>query len=288
MNQKLIAALMSSAFLLSACGGRDGGSNDSSSNSNGNNNGGQTTPKPDVGGPSGSIVEPLDTSHTYTVLYDFPSSSGLTKNVEAKQTTNGTLTQFGRYQIKGDIVAKEIRGNKNFALARIAKGIIEYDDNGKVETTDVSKYSNGSYYYFAATPLAGKITQFNTTAQCTELNTTQAKLTNGKGNNNFITPTVRNANMSLKPNGQFNIVFTVNGNNSETTYTGELAWVDSFNSYNGFPLLGIQNQAGSSNQIGTFAISQNGPKSFVVGAIYKITLADQSQYQGLASMTCNF
>ena len=50
----------------------------------------------------------------------------------------------------------------------------------------------------------------------------------------------------------------------------------------------IKNTKELLNKNGVFAISKNGNNSYVMGAIYKITLTDQSQYQGLASMTCNF
>lgn len=294
MKQKLIVALISSAFLLTACGGGDGDSSgDSGSNTpnNGNGNGGQTTPpKPDLGTSTGSVVEPLDLSHKYSVLYDFFSNSGVSNNTELKQNQQGIVTEFGSYQIKGELIAKEINGNKNYALARLAKGIVEKTDNqtGKITTTELSKYSNDSYYYFAFTPLDIKVVADNKVIQCTELNSTQARLNNAKNKNSFITPTVRNASMTLQTDGQFNIQFTVNAENNETTFVGKMPWVESFNAYNGFNMLGIQNQAGANNQIGTFAVSKNGANSFVVGAIYKTTLADQSQYQGLASMTCNF
>lgn len=297
MNQKLLAVLIASAFTLSACGGGDGGSNDSGSNSNGNNsgngnnNGGQTTPpKTDPGTSTGHVVELLDTSHYYRILYEFQPVSGMSRINQVVQNDKGIITEFGDYQLKDSIVANEIEGNKNYALARIAKGTIvhTYPRTGESVTTDPSQESNGSYYYFAYTHIADKITADNKTAQCTDLHMTQAKRISGKGTADFILPSLRNGSMTIQPNGQFDIAFTVSTNGSETTYNGQMNWIEAFSAYNDYNLLGISSQSGTSNKNGVFAISKNGNNSYVMGAIYKITLTDQSQYQGLASMTCNF
>ncbi|MDQ8935489.1 hypothetical protein [Acinetobacter rudis] len=290
MKQKLLITLISSAFLLSACGGSDGDSNGSDTHS-GNGNGGQTTnPKDDLGQSTGSVIEPLDLNHKYNVLYSFAPSTGLVSDTEVKQDLKGIITSFDAYQIKGDIIAKEIQGNKNYALARLAKAIVEKTDSktGKVETTELSKYVNDSYYYFVYTPLAKKLIADGKTIQCTDLNSTQARLTNGGNNSNFITPTIRNASINIKEDGRINAQFTVQTNNGETTYLGSIPWSDYSNSYNNFNMLGISTQSGQSNQNGLLAVSKNGDNSIVLGASYHITLANQAKYEGLASMTCNF
>lgn len=65
-------------------------------------------------------------------------------------------------------------------------------------------------------------------------------------------------------------------------------WVENFNAYNSFNLLGIENQQGQSSNIGTFNISNNGKNSVVAGSIYKIKLKDGSIYEGAMSMICNY
>lgn len=238
---------------------------------------------------TGSVLEKLDTSKTYKIIYAFPTSDGQSTISNVKQNSDGIITEFGSYKLEGPIVAKEIAGNKNYAIARITKGqIVDYRTDKPV-TTDVSKYVNGSYYYFAFNPLIQKRTApVSKQINCTDLHATQAKVTNGASRTNFISPTIHNGSITLNPNGTINVDFTVKTNSDETSFASEMDWVESFDGYNGYNLLGIKNESIRSVQIGTFNIADNGPSSLVVGSIYNLKLSNGAAYNGAMTMTCNY
>lgn len=92
----------------------------------------------------------------------------------------------------------------------------------------------------------------------------------------------------LNPNGNIDVKFTAKNGSDETTFASSMRWVDSFNNYSSYNLLGIVGQQGESNQIGTFNIADNGSNSLVLGAIYRMTLSNNGNYQGAVSMVCNY
>lgn len=323
---KKTALLISLSFALTACGG--GGSDSTASSTDpatGSNtpttpNTGTTTPtNPDTGSipgtdttpptnpdtgttpgtttpnPSddstGSLVEKLDTSKTYRVQYDYSSWSGSGKVENIKQNDQGIVTEFSTFKLYGNLVGKEMAGNKNFALGRVSKGAVDYKDSlGKVETTEISTYSNGSLYFFAYNPLVNKVASLTTTNKqinCTNLQATQARLTNGGGRASFISPTLHNGNITLHPGGDIGLGFTIKSDSNETTYASSMTWFDNTQSYNGYNLLGLANETSRSSRIGVFSIGENGANSLVVGSIYSITLGNGGIYKGLASMTCS-
>ena len=154
MNQfKTSILLISLGFALAACGG--GGSSDNGSDNTGSGTGGiggsgtggiggSGTGGTNTDSSTGSVLEKLSTNKTYRAIYDFPNSSGTLRIDSVVQNDAGIITELGDYKITGDIIAKEIAGNKNYAIARISKGIFNYDSNGEIKTTDISKYTNGS------------------------------------------------------------------------------------------------------------------------------------------------
>lgn len=302
---KKSALLISLSLALAACGGggSDSGTTNTGSNppntstpetpNTGNPPGNGTTPgtttptPPDE--PTGSLVEKLDTSKEYRVQYDYSAVSGSSKVVNVNQNDQGIVTEFGPLKLSGSLVGKEISGNKNFALGRVAKGTVDYENYaGAIETTEISKYSNGSLYFFAYQPLVNKVASAKTKQiNCTNLESTQARVTNGRGNAKFIAPTVHNGSITLNPDGSIGVAFTLKSDSDETSYASSMTWIENSQAYNGFNLLGLANQPTASNQIGVFSIGQNGPNSLVVGSIYNITLNNGGAYQGLASMTCS-
>lgn len=310
LNKTILA--ISLGLTLVACGGGGSGS-DSSASSNvsttptsnentnnttnpntGSNNTGSTNTGSNNTGPSGdentgSVVEKLDPTKTYRVLYSFPNSNGTTSINDVKQNDKGVITAFGNYEMSPNIVGKEITGNKNFAIARIAKGMITYTpQEGEPKATQVERFSNGSYYYFASIPLTEKIaSETEKNIQCTDLQATQAKVSNGKGDLMFVAPTISNGSITLKPNGSIGVKFTSKVGADETTYVAEQNWIASHNVYNGFNILGIEGQQGQSNQIGSYFVSSNGANSLVVGSIYRITTSNDAKYEGAMSMICN-
>lgn len=284
----LIIAL---GMILTACG--DGGDSTANNytppNTNQDNTGGPNTGTGSDNESTGSVLEKLDTSKTYKILYAFPSSDGQSTISSVKQNSDGVITEFGSYKLEGPIVAKEIAGNKNYAIARITKGLIVDYRTDKPVSTEVSKYVNGSYFYFAFNPLLQKRTApVSKQINCTDLHATQAKVTNGASRTNFITPTIHNGSMTLNPNGMINVAFTVKNNSDETSFASEMDWVENFDGYNSYNLLGIKNTSLRSVQIGTFNIADNGPNSLVVGAIYNLTLGNGAAYEGAMTMTCNY
>lgn len=297
VNKTILA--ISVVLTLVACGGGGGGSattntsttpttgeNTNSSNTNtGSANTGNTTGSESTG----SVVEKLDTSKTYRVIFDYPNSSGSSNISDVKQNDQGVITEFSSYQLSGTVVGKEIAGNKNFAIARIAKGLITYQSlNQETKTTLVENYTNGSYYYFASLPLAQKIaSETIKQIQCTDINATQAKVTNAKGSYKFVSPTISNGSITLNTDGSIGVKFTAKIGSDETTYTSQQLWIEKNNSYNGYNLLGIEGQQGQSNQIGTFNLGYNGENSLVFGSIYRITTNNGAAYQGAVSMICN-
>ena len=307
MNQfKTSILLISLSIALAACGG--GGSSDSTGSTSGSGTGGTSgsgtgnTSGSGTGGTSGSgtgntntdsstgsVLEKLSTNKSYRAIYSFPNSSGSSKIDSVVQNDTGIITELGDYKITGDIIAKEIAGNKNYAIARISKGIFNYDSNGEIKTTDISKYTNGSYFYFVYTPLVTKrISPQTKQINCTDVNVTQAKLTNGGRLSSYISPSVHNGSITLNPNGDIDVKFTAKNGSDETTFTSIMHWVDSFNNYNGYNMLGIIGQQGQSDKIGTFNISDNGTNSLVFGAIYRMPLSNGGNYQGAVSMICNY
>ena len=72
------------------------------------------------------------------------------------------------------------------------------------------------------------------------------------------------------------------------SFASEMDWVENFDGYNSYNLLGIKNTSLRSVQIGTFNIADNGPNSLVVGAIYNFTLGNGAAYEGAMTMTCNY
>lgn len=294
---KKTALLISLSLVLTACGG--GGGSDSGNTPTNPDNGSNTSPN--TGGTTGngsnsgsnestgSVLEKLDTSKEYRILYDYFSASGSSKIIDIKQNDQGVVTEFDPIKLYGNIVGKEIDGNKNFALARITKGTIDYKKyTGETETTEVSTYVNSSYYYFAYVPLGSKVTSASTKqVNCTDLKTTQARKVSGRSDVYFLTPTVHNGSITLNPNGSVGVAFTVKANSDETSYVSSMNWIENNNVYNNFNVLGIANQQGQSSQNGTFAIGENGSNSFVAGSIYNITLSSGVIYKGLMSMTCN-
>ena len=285
---KLFSKSILVAFLgigLVACGGGSDNNSNSNNDSNTNSNNGSNTNN----NSTGSIVEKLDTSKAYRIIYSFPESSGSSNITAVKQNDIGIITEFGAYKLSGTIIGKEISGNKNYAIARIAGGNIDYAADGKTQTTDVSKYANGSYYYFVSSLLTQKLESSSIKrVNCTDINATQAKITNDKSNNYFVSPTIHNGSVTLNPDGAIGISFTAKIGSDETSYNSSMNWVENFNAYNSFNLLGIENQQGQSSNIGTFNISNNGKNSVVAGSIYKIKLKDGSIYEGAMSMICNY
>ena len=314
-NFKKSALLISLSFALVACGG--GGSGNTSSNppnpetpNTGNPPVTGTTPgteTPNTGNPpvtgttpgtetpnpsdesTGSLIEKLDTSKEYRIQYDYSAVNGSSKVENVKQNDQGIVTEFGPLKLSGDLVGKEISGNKNFALGRVAKGTVDYENYaGAIETTEISQYSNGSLYFYAYQPLVNKVDSATTKQiNCTNLESTQARVTNGGGNAKFIAPTVHNGSITLNPDGNIGVAFTLKSDSDETSYASSMTWMENSQSYNGFNLLGLANQPTVSNQIGVFSIGYNGPNSLVVGSIYRINLSNGATYKGLASMTCN-
>lgn len=300
---KKTVLLISLSLVLTACGG--GGGSDSGNTSTTPDNGSSTSPNNggNTGNGSstsngsnsssnestGSVLENLDTSKEYRVIYDHLAASGSAKVTDIKQNAQGIVTEFGPLKLYGNIIGKEIDGNKNFALARITKGTVDYTNYaGVTETKEISTYVNGASYYFAYLPLGNKVTSATTKqVNCTDLKTTQARITNGHSNISFITPTVHNGSITLNPNGSIGVAFTVKADSGETSYVSSMQWIENKNVYNTYNILGITSQQGESNQNGTFAIGENGSNSFVVGSIYKITLSNGAIYNGLMSMTCN-
>lgn len=299
MNQfKTSILLISLSIALAACGG--GGSSDSTGSTSGSGTGGTSgsgtgntsgsgTGNTNTDSSTGSVLEKLSTNKSYRAIYSFPNSSGSSKIDSVVQNDTGIITELGDYKITGDIIAKEIAGNKNYAIARISKGIFNYDSNGEIKTTDISKYTNGSYFYFVYTPLVTKrISPQTKQINCTDVNVTQAKLTNGGRLSSYISPSVHNGSITLNPNGDIDVKFTAKNGSDETTFTSIMHWVDSFNNYNGYNMLGIIDQQGQSDKIGTFNISDNGTNSLVFGAIYRMPLSNGGNYQGAVSMICNY
>lgn len=290
---KKTALLISLSLVLTACGGGGSDSGNTPGSNTSPNTGGTTGNGSNSGSneSTGSVLEKLDTSKEYRILYDYFSASGSSKIIDIKQNDQGIVTEFDPIKLYGNIVGKEINGNKNFALARITKGTIDYKKyTGETETSEVSTYNNSSYYYFAYIPLGSKVSSASTKqVNCTDLKTTQARLLSGGGwdRASFITPTVHNGSITLNPNGSIGIAFTVKANSDETSYVSSMNWIENNNVYNNFNVLGIANQQGQSSQNGTFAIGENGSNSFVVGSIYNITLSGGVIYKGLMSMTCN-
>lgn len=290
---KKTALLISLSLVLTACGGGGSDSGNTPGSNTSPNTGGTTGNGSNSGSneSTGSVLEKLDTSKEYRILYDYFSASGSSKVIDIKQNDQGIVTEFDPIKLYGNIVGKEINGNKNFALARITKGTIDYKKyTGETETSEVSTYNNSSYYYFAYIPLGSKVSSASTKqVNCTDLKTTQARLLSGGGwdRASFITPTVHNGSITLNPNGSIGIAFTVKANSDETSYVSSMNWIENNNVYNNFNVLGIANQQGQSSQNGTFAIGENGSNSFVVGSIYNITLSGGVIYKGLMSMTCN-
>ncbi len=290
---KKTALLISLSLVLTACGGGGSDSGNTPGSNTSPNTGGTTGNGSNSGSneSTGSVLEKLDTSKEYRILYDYFSASGSSKVIDIKQNDQGIVTEFDPIKLYGNIVGKEINGNKNFALARITKGTIDYKKyTGETETSEVSTYNNSSYYYFAYIPLGSKVSSASTKqVNCTDLKTTQARLLSGGGwdRTSFITPTVHNGSITLNPNGSIGIAFTVKANSDETSYVSSMNWIENNNVYNNFNVLGIANQQGQSSQNGTFAIGENGSNSFVVGSIYNITLSGGVIYKGLMSMTCN-
>jgi hypothetical protein len=303
VNQfKTSILLISLSVALAACGG--GGSSDNTGSGTGStggsgtgstggsgtgSTGGSGTGGTNTDSSTGSVLEKLSTNKTYRTIYDFPNSSGSSQIDSVVQNDTGIITELGDYKITGDIIAKEIAGNKNYAIARISKGIFNYDNNGEIKTTDISKYTNGSYFYFVYTPLVAKrISPQTKQISCTDVNVTQAKLTNGGSLSSYISPSVHNGSITLNPNGDIDVKFTAKSGSDETTFTSTMRWVDSFNSYNGYNMLSIVGQQGQSDKIGTFNISDNGTNSLVLGAIYRMPLSNGGNYQGAVSMVCNY
>lgn len=293
-NFKKTALLVSLSLVLTACGGGDssGSPSNTGTTDNGSTNGsdsgsGVTSPTDQS---TGSVLEKLDTSKEYKVLYDYFAISGTAKVTDIKQNDQGIVTEFGSLKMYGNLLGKEIDGNKNFALARVINSTFDYTDyQGVTKTTDTSQYKNGSVFYFAYRPLANKVVSATTKqVNCTDLKTTQARITNGASNISYITPTVHNGSITLNPNGDIGVAFTVKTDVNETSYASSMDWIENSNVYNGYNTLGIANQTGSNTQIGTFAIGENGTNSLVVGSIYSITLNSGAIYKGLMSMTCNF
>lgn len=275
-------------MVLAACGGGgDSSANDSMGGAN--NNGGSNTDSGSNQESTGSVLEKLVPTDTYKVIYSFPNSSGTSTITDVKQNEDGIITEFSSYKLKGSIVGKEISGNKNYALARISNGLIEYTSNGEVKTTDVSKYANGSYYYFAYKPLLQKRASPTTKiVNCTDLNSTQAKQTNAKSSAYIVTPSIHNGSITLNSNGSIDVAFTAKIASDETNYASSMTWVDVFNSYNSYNILGIKDQQGGSLHIGTFNIADNGPNSLIVGSIYNMTLNSGASYEAAMTMTCNY
>mgnify|MGYP000028076235 FL=1 len=294
--------VISLGLTLTACGGGSDGASSSTGNgassSTGNGassstgNGtssstGNSGTTPDTS--TGSVLEKLNPSQSYNIIFDYPNSSGASRLDSVKQNADGIITEFGDYKITGDIVAKEIAGNKNFTIARVTKGIFNYEKNGEIKSTDISKYSNASYFYFAFTPIITKrISAQTKQINCTDVNATQAKVTNSGQFEKFISPSIHNGSITLNPNGNIDVKFTAKNGSDETTFASSMRWVDSFNNYSSYNLLGIVGQQGESNQIGTFNIADNGPNSLVLGAIYRMTLSNNGNYQGAVSMVCNY
>lgn len=292
-NKKLnLFSLIILSSLLIACGG---GSSDGSSNSQTPSKEQSTnTPLPpnkenlDY---TGQITEKLDLNTKYKILYEFPfGKSGIsTVSSNIQQNDKGIITAFSSFKLTGELAGKEIQGNKNFVIARIARGtIIDTDTNNQIQSRLIEQYSNGSYYYFAYKPLSTKLSSTQTKkVNCTNLNITKASTANAKGSS-FITPTLTDGTLELNPNGTINTNFTVRLGSEATTFVGTANWVDSFNDYSSYKILGIQGQQSYSNQIGTFDFADNGKNSVVVGAIYNLDLNNGGRYQGAMSMTCNF
>lgn len=300
---KKTALLISLSLILTACGGGGGGSSSGSSIPTAPSdttptipdNDSKPDPKPGTPDPdpkeesTGFVLEKLDTSKEYRAIFDFGSVNGSSKITNVQQNDDGILTQIGSFNLYGNLVGNEIEGNKNFALARLSKGTADYTNyKNEIETNDIGKYVNSSYYYFAYRPLTAKASAVaQKQINCTDLKTTQARLTSGGQHAYFITPTIHNGSINLNPNGDIGVAFTVKTGSDETSYASTMNWIEGSNVYNGYNTLGIANQTGSSNQTGAFAVGENGANSFVVGSIYKITLNSGAIYQGLMSMTCN-
>ncbi|MND59302.1 hypothetical protein D3C80_504980 [compost metagenome] len=289
--------------LLIACGGGGNGSDSSKDSSSSNAN---TAPIQPTNPPAtnetlpannenkdytGQITEKLDLNTKYRILYDFPFGKSGSSTVQSniQQNDKGLITEFSSFKLTGELAGKEIQGNKNFVVARIARGTITHTDSNNVITSSlIEQYSNGSYYYFAFKPLSAKLSSAQAKkVNCTNYNITKAKTTNARGSN-FINPTLTDGSLELNPDGSINTNFTVRYDSNATTFAGSANWVDNFNDYSSYKLLRIQGQQGYSNQIGTFDFADNGTNSVVVGAIYYMNLNSGARYQGALSMTCNF
>ena len=120
------------------------------------------------------------------------------------------------------------------------------------------------------------------------MNSTQAKQTNAKSSTYFVTPSIHNGSITLNSDGSIGVAFTAKIASDETSYVSSMDWVDQFNNYNSYNLLGIKDQQGKSIQIGTFNIADNGLNSLVVGAIYNMTLNNGASYEAAMTMTCNY
>ena len=150
MNQfKTSILLISLGFALAACGG--GGSSDNGSDNTGSGTGGiggsgtggiggsgtggiggsgtggiggsgtggiggSGTGGTNTDSSTGSVLEKLSTNKTYRAIYDFPNSSGTLRIDSVVQNDAGIITELGDYKITGDIIAKEIAGNKTMLL----------------------------------------------------------------------------------------------------------------------------------------------------------------------------
>lgn len=275
-----------SAFLvvaLAACGGGGGSS--------------PTTPVPTPTPPSGvgfsgSIAAPLNTSST-RILYDMvggtTSSSG-TSNGLVTQDSNGALVKIGNFSLSGTIGVKEISGNADYAIGRWTAGTVSIYDpiTNKTDTSDLSSSANGSNYYVALhSPTAALANYGNGSAlACAETHVTKPKWNGGSSvstDNYFANSfSITSGSIVFDATGNAAVQFTANvaskTSNASTTYTTTISWIGT--QYNGFTLLGIQGLPGRSLSNGFVDLGTNSGNGLIVGGIYNIKLADNSQYTG--------
>ena len=134
---------------LTACGGGSGGGDsDLSIGSVSSNSGLPANGENDQF--TGSVVEKLDLSTPKNIIYDFPFGvSGVARlDAQTPLTQQGLVTKFGDFEMSGDIVAKEIQGNKNYLIARLTRGTVDYTQTHKTPVThrieNIENHVNGS------------------------------------------------------------------------------------------------------------------------------------------------
>ena len=103
--------VISLGLTLTACGGGSDGASSSTGNGASSSTGNGTSSSTGNSGTTpdtstGSVLEKLNPSQSYNIIFDYPNSSGASRLDSVKQNADGIITEFGDYKITGDIVAK--------------------------------------------------------------------------------------------------------------------------------------------------------------------------------------